>query len=64
MADDDREEADEDVLDALEGLSEAASDLKEAVGQHPDPAVEAMLGAEVAKLEEIIARMQGALPKR
>jgi len=64
MADNDREEADEGVLDALEDLSEAATDLKEAVRQHPDQAIEAALGAEVAKLEEIIARIQAAIPKR
>lgn len=64
MAGNDREEADEDVLDALEDLSEAARDLKEAVREHPDPDVKAALGAEVARLEEIIARMQAAIPKR
>ena len=64
MADDDREDADEDVRDALEDLSEAATDLKEAVSQHPDESIKSMLAAEVAKLEEIIAKMQAALPKR
>jgi hypothetical protein len=64
MADNDNEEANEDVLAALEDLEEGVADLKEAVDDHPDQGIKATLSAEVAKFEEIFRNMRTAVGQR
>jgi hypothetical protein len=61
MPDTDPKEANEDVLDAIEDVEDGLSNLKEAVAEHPDAAVRAGLDVEVARIQEIIRKMQASL---
>jgi hypothetical protein len=64
MADDNNQEANEDVLGAVEDLEECVSDLKEAAEDHPDEGVKTALSAEIAKFEEIINAIKAAVGGR
>jgi len=61
MADDNNEEANQDVLEAAEDLQESVSDLKEAADDHPDESIKAALSAEIAKFEQIINAIRAAV---
>ena len=64
MPETDRREANEDVLDAIEDIEDGLSNLREAIAEHPDAAVRAGLAAEVARIREIIQKMQTDVGRR
>lgn len=64
MADDDNQEANEDVLETVEDLEVSVSDLKEAAEDHPDETIKATLTAEIAKFEEILNTIRAAVGGR
>jgi hypothetical protein len=64
MPEADPTEANEDLLDAIEDVEDGLSNLKEAIAEHPDAAVRKGMEAEVARIQEIIKKMQGDLGRR
>ena len=61
MPEPDHTEANEDVFDAIEDVEDGLSNLKEAVAEHPDAGLRAGLEGEIAKIQEIIKKMQADL---
>jgi hypothetical protein len=58
---DDNDDANEDVLEAIEDLEDGVSDLKEAIEDHPDASIRASLSGELTKLTDAFRNMKAAV---